>query len=54
MLTKNIRFKNFLSKFKNNKVKKNFKRAIKRELGILETLKPTYKYSYSKKSNFKK
>jgi glucose-6-phosphate isomerase len=49
MLTKNIRFKNFLSKFKNNKVKKNFKELLKRELGILETLKPTYKYSYSKK-----
>ena len=49
MLTKNINFKNF-KKFKNNKIVKNlFKKLLKNQPSFLETLKPNYKYSYSKK-----
>lgn len=49
MLTKNINFKNFLQISKNFKVKKLFKKLLKNEPKVLETLKPTYKYNYSKK-----
>ena len=49
MLTKNIKFKNFLSRSKKKKIGLIFKKLLKSELEIIETLKPTYKYSYSKK-----
>ena len=50
MLTKNINFKNF-KKFKKNKIVKNlFKNLLKNQPSFLETLKPNYKYSYSKKT----
>ena len=42
-------FKNFLN-IKNSKIiKKDFLKLLKDQPGLLETLKPTYKYSYSKK-----
>jgi|TARA_B110000091_G_scaffold137468_1_gene146990 glucose-6-phosphate isomerase len=49
-------FKNFLN-IKNNKIiKKDFLNLIKHQPQVFETLKPTYKYSYSKKeiSKYKK
>ena len=49
-------FKNFLN-IKNNKlIKKDFLNLLKEQLPLLETLKPSYKYSYSKKaiSRYKK
>ena len=49
MLTKNIKFKNFLFSSNNFKIKKYFKEILKDKLPILETLKPKYKYSYSQK-----
>jgi glucose-6-phosphate isomerase len=49
MLTKNIKFKNFLLRSKKNKIGYILKELLKSELGVIETLKPTYKYSYSKK-----
>ena len=42
-------FKNFLN-VKNNKIiKKDFLNLLKDQPQLFETLKPTYKYSYSKK-----
>jgi len=49
MLTNNIKFKNFLVKSKNLKIKKDLNLLIKKKLDILESLKKNYKYSYSKK-----
>jgi len=49
MFTKNIKFKNFLLRSKKNKIGYILKELLKSELGVIETLKPTYKYSYSKK-----
>lgn len=49
MLTKNISYKNFLIKTNNSKIKKDFSLILKEKLEILETLKISYKYSYSKK-----
>ena len=49
-------FKNFLN-IKNNKtIKKDFLNLIKNQPSLFETLKPTYKYCYSKKaiSKYKK
>ena len=49
-------FKNFLN-IKNNKtIKKDFLNLLKNQPPLFETLKPTYKYSYSKKtiSKYKK
>ena len=49
-------FKNFLN-IKNNKIiKKDFQNLLKDQPQFFETLKPTYKYSYSKKiiSRYKK
>ena len=49
-------FKNFLN-IKNNKIiKKDFLNLLKHQPQVFETLKPTYKYSYSKKaiSKYKK
>jgi glucose-6-phosphate isomerase len=49
-------FKNFLNikSYKNNKkIKKDFKDLIKNQYPIFESLKPTYKYSYTKKNILK-
>ena len=49
-------FKNFLN-IKNNKlIKKDFLNLLKDQPALFETLKPTFKYSYSKKaiSKYKK
>jgi glucose-6-phosphate isomerase len=49
-------FKNFLNIKNNKKIKKDFLNLLKNQLPLFETLKPTYKYSYSKKviSKYKK
>ena len=51
-----ITFKKFKFKKKNNKVKKDFQDLLKNQPLLFKTLKPTYKYSYSKKiiSKYKK
>tara|TARA_B100000780_G_scaffold176260_1_gene123563 strand:- start:7701 stop:8858 length:1158 start_codon:yes stop_codon:yes gene_type:complete len=56
MQNRDINFKNFLSNKKNSKIKKDFKNLLKNEPRFFETLKPSYKYSYSKKliSKYKK
>ena len=52
MLTKNIKFKNFLKKFKNQKVKKDFKLFIKKSFleknHLLSSLTEKYNYTYNK------
>jgi glucose-6-phosphate isomerase len=49
-------FKNFLNIKNNKKVKKDLNNLLKDQPKVLETLKPTYRYSYSKKiiRNYKK
>ena len=49
-------FKNFLNIKNNKKVKRDLKDLLKEQPKVLETLKPTYRYSYSKKKirNYKK
>ena len=49
-------FKNFLNIKTNKKIKKDFLSLIKNQPAVFETLKSTYKYSYSKKliSKYKK
>ena len=49
-------FKNFLNIKKNKIIKKDFLNLLKEQLPLFETLKPSYKYSYSKKaiSRYKK
>jgi len=42
-------FKNFLNIKNNQKIKKDFYNLLKVQPRLFETLKPTYKYSYSKK-----
>ena len=56
MLNKDINFKNFLNTKNNPKIQKDLENLLKNNLQILETLKPSYKYSYSKKliSKYKK
>tara|TARA_B110000046_G_C12982157_1_gene393878 strand:+ start:35 stop:1192 length:1158 start_codon:yes stop_codon:yes gene_type:complete len=56
MITKNIFFKSFLNIKKNKKITKDFQKLLKDQPSLFETLKPTYKYSYSKKaiSKYKK
>ena len=49
MLTKNINFKNFKKVKKVKKVKKLFENLLKDQPLLFETLKPNYKYSYSKR-----
>tara|TARA_B110001450_G_C17602274_1_gene473512 strand:+ start:57 stop:1214 length:1158 start_codon:yes stop_codon:yes gene_type:complete len=49
MLTKDVRFKNFLFKNKSLKIKKLFQKLLDDQPKLLETLRPEYKYSYSKK-----
>ena len=53
MLTKNIKFKNFLVKSTNLKIERNYKDLLKNAPQVFETLKSNYKYSYSKKLVFK-
>jgi glucose-6-phosphate isomerase len=48
MLTKNIKYKNFIIKSNNQKIKKDFFLLIKKNLSLLGSLKETYQYSYSK------
>ena len=49
-------FKNFLNIKNNKKIKKDFQNLLKVQTPIFKTLKPTYRYSYSKKilSKYKK
>ena len=56
MLSKNINFKNFKKIKKVKKVNKIFENLLKDQPSFFETLKPTYKYSYSKRalSKYKK
>jgi len=49
MLSKNIVFKNFLNTGNNKKIKKDLKNLLKNQPLFFKTLKPKYKYSYSKK-----
>ena len=50
MLTKNIKFNNFNLKYSNKRILSSFKKLIKEENEIIESLKNTYKDSYSKKT----
>ena len=56
MLTKNIKFKNFLIKNKKKNISKKLKSLLSENNEILKTLSVRYKYSYTKKivSKFKK
>ena len=56
MLTKNISFKDFKLKTKNQNILKKLNTLLKDQPKFFETLKPTYKYTYSKKilSKYKK
>ena len=49
MITKNIKFKNFLFRSKNYKIQNLLKDLLKNEPKFLTSLKPEYKYSYPKK-----
>ncbi len=48
MLTKNINFKNFLTKSNPLIVKKNFKSLLIQNLKMMKSLKISYEYSYKK------
>ena len=56
MLSKNINFQNFKKVKKIKKISKIFENLLKDQPSFFETLKPTYKYSYSKRalSKYKK
>ncbi len=49
MLSSNIRLKNFNFKVDNKEIKKNLKKLLSEDNEILNSLKPSYKYSYNKK-----
>ena len=49
MLSKNIKFKNFNFKFNGKVIKKDLKKLLSEDNEIIKSLKPDYKYSYSKK-----
>ena len=57
MLSKNIKFKNFLNKSKSFSVNRSFKILkndyLKKKLKLLLSLSHSYKYSYSKKIVYK-
>ena len=53
MLTKNISFKNFRLKGHDNKIKKILDNILFKKNSVLESLKPNYKNSYSKKTILK-
>jgi len=46
-------FKNFLDIKKNKKIQKDLQNLLKNEPPLFQTLKPNYKYSYSKKTILK-
>jgi len=48
IFTKNIFFKNFDIKNKSNNLKKKFNLLVGKRNEVLESLKPTYQYSFSK------
>ena len=48
MLTKSIKFKNYLIKSNNSIVKKNLKKILNNKSQILNSLTLNYKYSFSK------
>ena len=56
MITKNIKFKNFISPKKKVKIYQKFKLLLKQNNPILNTLTAIYDYSYKKKiiSKFRK
>ena len=49
MLTKNIKFKNYIVRSNISKVKREFKKFVSKENEILSSLSLKYKYSYSKR-----
>ena len=49
MITKNIKFKNFLFKYKNYKINSLWTDLLKNEPKFLASLKPGYEYGYTKK-----
>ena len=49
MITKNIKFKNFLFKYKNYKINTLWTDLLKNEPKFLASLKPGYEYGYTKK-----
>ena len=48
MISKNIKFKNFNFKLDNKKIKKDLKKLLSEDNKIIKSLKPNYKYQYSK------
>ena len=49
MLTKNIKYKNFLNKLNNSKIKKDFKLLLREDNAVIKSLYSSYKNSYNKK-----
>ena len=49
MISKNINFQNFLIKSKDKKIKKSLNRLLSENSSLLDSLKDSYKYNYSKK-----
>ena len=49
MLSKNIKFKNFNFKLNNKIIKKDLKKLLAEDNEVIKSLKPNYKYRYSKK-----
>jgi len=49
MLSKDIKFKNFNIKLSSKKIKNDLYKILKEDNEILNSLRPTYKYSYNKK-----
>ena len=49
MLSKNIKFKNFNKKINSRKLKNDLKKILSEDSEILNSLRPTYKYHYSRK-----
>ena len=52
-ISKNIDFLNFKKKFNTKNIKSNFNKIISERNEVIESLKSSYKYSFSKK-NYKK
>ena len=53
MLTNNISFKNFKIRKNNEKIKKDLNIILKNKNSVLESLSPSYKNSYNKKTILK-
>ena len=49
MLSKNIKYKNFNYKFSNKKIKKDLQKLLSEGNEVIKSLKPNYRYQYSKK-----